>query len=81
MIIAELSETLDGSPHEQVGDVGSHVLGVAIDAAFGDVNQASAVDRGDGCFGRIWLEDVEEESENKRRHDIDDRDAIKPETE
>ena len=76
----ELSETLDGSPHEQVGDVGSHVLGVAIDAAFGDVDQASAVDRGDGYFRRIRPEEVEEEIENKRRHDIDDRDAIKPES-
>jgi hypothetical protein len=54
---------------------------MAIDAAFGDVNQASAFDRGDGCFGTIGLEEVEEESENKRRHDIDDRDTIKPETE
>jgi hypothetical protein len=44
---AEVGEGLGGAPEEDIGGVGADVLGVAVDAAFGDVDLAAALDLGE----------------------------------
>jgi hypothetical protein len=48
---AELFDGFGGAPEEDVGGVGANVLGVAVDAAFRDVDLAAALDLGERSGG------------------------------
>ncbi len=63
MLLAQLFDGLRGTPHEDVGAVGADVLGVAVDAAFGDVDLTAALDGGEWrCVGVMGSEcEIDEE--------------------